>query len=93
MPALDAAATAHPDVFFLGVAVEDDPLAAEAFAEEIAVGYALAIDEADRVGRRYPSPGLPATFFISAEGEIVKYVYGAVDEEDVAEYIAEAFGL
>lgn len=93
MPALDAASQSHPEVFFLGVAVEDDPVAAEAFAAEVGVSYALAIDESDRVGRRYPSPGLPATFFISSEGRIVKTVFGGLDEDDVDGYIAEAFGL
>ena len=93
MPALDAAAAEHPDVFFLGVAVEDDPLEAEAFAEEIGVSYALAIDETDRVGQRYLSPGLPATFFISADGQIVKTVFGEVDQQEVDAFIAEAFGL
>jgi thiol-disulfide isomerase/thioredoxin len=93
MPALDAAAADHTDVFFLGVAVEDDPLAAEAFAEEIGVSYALAIDETDRVGQRYLSPGLPATFFISSDGQIVKTVFGEVDQQEVDEFIAEAFGL
>ena len=93
MPALDAAAKAHTDVYFIGIAVEDDPAAAEAFAMEIAVSYALAIDESERVGRRYPSPGLPATFLISSEGEIVRTVFGAIDEAEIAELIAEAFGL
>jgi len=93
MPALDAAAAEHPDVFFLGVAVEDDPTAAAAFAEEVGVSYALAIDESERVGRRYPSPGLPATFLISSQGEIVRTVFGALDEADVAELISDAFGL
>ena len=92
MPALDAAAGAHPEVFFLGVAVEDDPAAAAEFAEEIAVGYALAIDEADRVGRRYPSPGLPTTFFISPDGRIAKTVFGAIDIEEIEQYLTEAFG-
>ena len=93
MPALDAAATTHPDVYFLGVAVEDDPTAAADFAAEIAVSYPLAIDEAERVGSRYLSPGLPATFFISSDGRIVKTVFGAVDEAEVDAFIAEAFGL
>jgi thiol-disulfide isomerase/thioredoxin len=92
MPALDAAAAAHPDVYFLGVAVEDDPAAAQAFAAEIAVSYPLAIDETDRVGRLYPSLGLPATFLISSEGVIVRTVYGALDEAEVDALIAEAFG-
>lgn len=91
MPAFDVASKIHTDVFFLGVAVEDDPLAAEEFAAEIGVTYALAIDEAERVGRRYPSPGLPATYFISTDGLIIRTVFGQIDENQLDELIAESF--
>lgn len=93
MPAFDVASQIHTDVFFLGVAVQDDPIAAEEFAEEIGVSYALAIDEADRVGRRYPSPGLPATYFITEDGAIARTVFGQVNEGQIADLIAESFGL
>ncbi len=91
MPAFDVASKLHTDVFFLGVAVEDDPIAAEEFAAEIGVTYALAIDEADRVGRRYPSPGLPATYFISTDGLIIRTVFGQIDEDQLDDLIAESF--
>ncbi len=91
MPAFDVASKLHTDVFFLGVAVEDDPIAAEEFAAEIGVTYALAIDEADRVGRRYPSPGLPATYFISTDGLIIRTVFGQIDEDQIDDLIAESF--
>jgi len=93
MPAFDSASQTHTDVYFLGVAVEDDPSSARAFAEEIGVSYDLAIDDAERVGRRYPSPGLPATFFISSAGEIVRTIFGQVDEDQIAQLITESFGL
>lgn len=92
MPALDAASRAHPDVYFLGIAVEDDPLAAEAFAAEVAVSYPLGIDESERVGLLYPSPGLPTTFLISTDGVIVRTVYGRLDQADIEEMLATAFG-
>lgn len=93
MPAFDAASKVHTNVFFLGVAVEDDPVAAREFAEEIGVSYALAIDEADRVGRRYSSPGLPSTYFISADGVIARTIFGQVDEDQLGDLIADSFGL
>lgn len=93
MPAIDAAAARHTDVYFLGVAVEDDPAAARGFAEEIAVSYPLAIDDAERVSRRYPSPGLPATFLIAPDGTIVRTVFGGLEEEDIDTLVAESFGL
>ena len=93
MPAFDIASKIHTDVYFLGVAVEDDRVAAEEFAAEIDVSYSLAIDEADRVGRRYPTPGLPATYLISADGAIVRTVFGQVDETQITDLITESFGL
>jgi thiol-disulfide isomerase/thioredoxin len=92
MPAFDAASREHTDVFFLGVAVEDTEAAARAFADEVAVTYALAFDEDDRVGRRYPSPGLPATFFITSDGTIAKTVFGQLHQEQLDAFIAESFG-
>jgi thiol-disulfide isomerase/thioredoxin len=92
MPALDAASKNHPDVSFIGVAVEDDPTAAEEFAREVAVGYRLAIDETGKVSDAYPSPGLPATFLITTDGRIARVLYGQLTEEKVDTAIAEVFG-
>jgi thiol-disulfide isomerase/thioredoxin len=92
MPDLSAAAVAHPEVQFLGVAIDDDPVAAERFAEEIAVSYPLAVDDADRVARRYPSPGLPATYLISADGRVTRIVYGAVREAQIEALIEDLVG-
>ncbi|HLA66424.1 MAG TPA: TlpA disulfide reductase family protein [Acidimicrobiia bacterium] len=93
MPELDAASKAHPDVSFVGVAVEDDPIAAADFAAEIGVSYPLAIDESGSVSNRYPSPGLPTTFFITTDGRIARVLYGGVTEDQVTQAIAEVFGL
>lgn len=90
MPHLDAASKTHTDVLFLGVAVEDDPAAARDFANEIGVSYPLAIDEADRVGRRYPSFGLPATYLIGADGTLLRTIYGQIDEAQIAALVGMA---
>lgn len=91
MPDLDRASRAHPEIHFIGVAVEDDPAAAERFAAQIGVSYQLAIDESNRVGRRYPSLGLPATYFIAADGSIVRIVYGQMREAQIEELLATVF--
>jgi len=93
MPALDAVAKAHPGVSFIGVAVEDDPTAAEEFAAEIGVSYPLAVDEPGSVSRAYPSPGLPTTFFITSEGLIARVLYGGLTEAQMNAAISELFGL
>jgi thiol-disulfide isomerase/thioredoxin len=92
MPALDAASKRHPGVSFIGVAVEDDPIAAEEFANEVAVSYRLAIDEADTVSNAYPSPGLPTTFLITPDGRIARVLYGGLTEEKIDQAIGEVFG-
>lgn len=93
MPALDAVAKAHPGVSFIGVAVEDDPTAAEEFAAEIGVSYPLAVDEPGSVSRAYPSPGLPTTFFITPDGRIARVLYGGLTEAQMNAAITELFGL
>jgi thiol-disulfide isomerase/thioredoxin len=88
MPHLDAAAASHPEVLVLGVAVEDAPAAARAFAAEIGVSYPIAIDEAGTVARLYPSFGLPATYLIDSTGRIARTIYGQLSEAQIAVLIA-----
>ncbi|MDH3469905.1 MAG: TlpA family protein disulfide reductase [Acidimicrobiia bacterium] len=76
MPAIDALAGAHPEILFLGVAIEDSLSGAKGFAEEIGVTYPLAFDETNEVSDRYPILGLPGTFLISADGELVAKLIG-----------------
>ncbi len=92
MPAIDDAATRHPDVKFVGVAVQDDFQAAARFAEEIGVSYAIGLDEYDKVNALYPSAGLPVTFLIGADGTVVRALFGQLDEAQIDESIANAFG-
>lgn len=90
MPAIDAVAAEHPEILFIGVAVEDDPTAAQAFAEEVAVSYTLGIDETDRVQELYPALGLPATFLISDDGRILGQLFGGASEATFEEFVAIA---
>jgi thiol-disulfide isomerase/thioredoxin len=83
MPDLEAAAAAHPEILVLGVAIDDDPLAAEAFVTENGIGYPTGFDAAGRVARRYPSPALPSTFVISADGAVVQTVFGRLSAADI----------
>jgi len=92
MPALDAVSAENPEIFLIGVAVDDEASAARRFAGEIGVSYPLAIDEDNSVGDRYHSPGLPATFFIDENRQIVRIVFGGVDQDQVEQIIDEVFG-
>ncbi len=88
MPDLEEASRRHPEILIVGVAVDDDPNAAEAFAAEIGITYPIGADEADRVSRAYPAPGLPATYLISGDGRIVDVVYGLLTPEHIESLIA-----
>jgi thiol-disulfide isomerase/thioredoxin len=91
MPAIDASSIQHPEVAFIGVAVQDKRSDAVSFVEELGVGYTIAIDDGT-VDEAYPALGLPATFFIAGDGTLVKTHFGVVTEESLAEDIATLFG-
>ena len=91
MPAIDTASQRHPEVEFVGVAVNDDADKAAAFAAEIDISYTIAIDDGT-VEEAYPLLGLPGTFFISADGTIAKRHFGVVTIDSLDDDIAELFG-
>ncbi|HSG79689.1 MAG TPA: TlpA disulfide reductase family protein [Acidimicrobiia bacterium] len=93
MPVFDkVAADRAADVLVIGVAVDDALAPARAFAEQIGVRYPLAFDADGTVAARYPAPGLPTTFMISAAGELVSVSYGELDEDEMNALIDEAGG-
>lgn len=91
MPDIDAASKHHPEVAFVGVAVQDNIDDATSFAIEIGVGYTIVFDD-ESVETAYPVLGLPATFFISADGTIAKRHFGIVTIDSLDDDIAELFG-
>lgn len=91
MPAIDTSSNRHPEVAFVGVAVQDDLDKATAFANEIAVSYTLVFDDGT-VEEAYPVLGLPATFFIDGDGTIVNRHFGIVTIDSLDDDIAEFFG-
>lgn len=92
MPAIEAAAARHPDVKFVGVAVQDDFQAAARFATEIGVSYTIGLDEKDEVNALYPSAGLPVTFLIDADGNVVQALYGQLDDSRIDDSLATYLG-
>ncbi len=83
MPTLDAFQKAHPEVAVVGVAVQDDIVAAERFATEIGVEYTIGFDEKDVVNVEYSPLGLPATFWISSDGAVAKRLFGTLTAESL----------
>jgi len=91
MPDIDAVASEHADVLFIGVAVNDDAASARAFAEEIGITYTIAFDDGT-VDDAYQVIALPATFFIKSDGTIAKNHFGVVTVESLNDDIAALFG-
>ncbi len=87
MPELDRLAKNTPDVFVIGVAVDDTAVAARGLAAELGVDYPLAFDATGRVAEAYPSFGLPVTYFISSDGVITHRFQGAVTEGRLVEVL------
>jgi thiol-disulfide isomerase/thioredoxin len=87
MPDFDTVAAERQDILIVGIAVEDDPAAAEAFAAEIGVRYPLGIDHTNVIASRYPYFGLPTTWFIDSDGVIVRQWTGFITYNDLIERI------
>jgi len=79
IPALAAFRAANPDLAVVGVSYQDDPADALAFAEETGADWPSVIDDGP-IGSAFGVPGLPATFFIDAEGQVVGRILGEATE-------------
>lgn len=87
MPDFDTVAAERQDILIVGIAVEDDPAAAEAFGAEIGVRYPLGIDHTNVIASQYPYLGLPTTWFIDSDGIIVRQWTGFITYNDLIERI------
>ncbi|HVD00200.1 MAG TPA: redoxin domain-containing protein [Candidatus Dormibacteraeota bacterium] len=86
-PILAAAAQAHPEIGFLGAAIEDSAGPARAFEAEFKVPYSDGID--GQAGYlRYGVTGPPETYFIDAGGTIRDRYAGPLDAPTLDRYLA-----
>jgi hypothetical protein len=92
MTYLDEAARRHPEVLFLGVAVQDDAEQAAAAAAELGITYLLGADLTGAVAAAFPSPGLPATFLIGSDGTLLGAVNGALEPGGIEELVTRYLG-
>lgn len=88
MPFLDAAVARNPEIFFLGVAVNDSPRNAESFVEEIGVSYPIGLDTDGFVVDAYPAPAMPVTYVIDRDGSLRGRFFGELNTERLAELLA-----
>jgi len=86
--ALTAAARGLRDVVFLGVIYEDEEAKAQAFLKERASPYPSLMDPEARTAIAYGVFGVPETFFIDAQGQIVEKYVGPLQRSTIAELVA-----
>jgi cytochrome c biogenesis protein CcmG/thiol:disulfide interchange protein DsbE len=65
-------------VLFLGLDMQDARDDARKFLREFSITYPNVREAGDETSRRYGMTGIPETFFISARGQVVGHVIGAI---------------
>lgn len=88
IPELSAFAAANPSVAVVGVAVNDTEDEARALADELEPTYLVGMDGTGRLRDRYPSPGMPFTVLIDAQG-VIRWSYaGGVTANQLSQAVA-----
>ncbi|MGI9117865.1 MAG: TlpA family protein disulfide reductase [Gaiellales bacterium] len=82
LPAIAAFAKAHPEVQVIGVDYQDSAKAARAFATQHGATWPSVIDDGP-IGAAYKVPGLPSTFLIDRQGQLVGRLLGEVTEQSL----------
>ena len=77
-------------VAYLGLNMQDVTDDSRAFLHEFRIDYLNLRDPGNAVARRYGVTGLPETFFISAQGQVVGHVIGVVSEQQLSAGMAAA---
>ncbi len=77
-------------VLFVGLNMQDVPTDAREFLREFGVSYLNVRDRGKEVARRYGGTGIPETYFVSARGDVVGHVLGAISPAQLTAGIAAA---
>jgi cytochrome c biogenesis protein CcmG, thiol:disulfide interchange protein DsbE len=77
-------------VLFLGLDMQDLTGDARDFIRQFGIDYLNIRDPSNPVARRYQVTGVPETFFITAQGQIVGHVVGVTSAEQLRAGIAAA---
>ena len=89
MPELVKAAQAEENIVFLAVDVQEARAPVEHFAAEFQINFPLVMDTEGKVRQLYRVPGLPTTYFVSADGKIASLVVGPLTPQVLADRLAE----
>jgi peroxiredoxin len=85
-------AFAERGVVFVGLAVQDDPIAAELFLTELGITYPAGPDERGAVGKAHQVRGPPTTVFITRDRVIARKWTGALPEQQLVAFVEEIAG-
>ena len=77
-------------VQFYGIAYKDAASKAQAFLDRFEVSYPSAIDPGNRTARSYGVTGVPETFVVDAQGNLVHHFLGAITRAQLSEKIDSA---
>jgi cytochrome c biogenesis protein CcmG, thiol:disulfide interchange protein DsbE len=77
-------------VLFLGLDMQDARDDARKFLREFSITYPNVREAGDETSRRYGMTGIPETFFISARGQLVGHVIGAITAGQLRAGVAAA---
>ncbi len=83
MPIVQRFAAVHPAVRVVGIAIDDSPDAARAFARTVGVTFPLGVDDDGRVGDAYGVSGLPTTLVLDRKGRLAATWAGPVTGADL----------
>lgn len=91
-PVLQAGANRYRDVQFVGVLYGDEPEAAQRFLQRTPSVFPTILDPGGRMAVDYGVAGVPETFFLDAEGRIVRKVAGALSAAALVETVEAILG-
>ncbi len=77
-------------VQFFGIAYQDADSKAKAFLEEFGVTYPSTVDTTNRTARDYGVTGVPETFVVDREGNLLRHFLGPVTKAQLAQEIERA---
>ena len=77
-------------VQFYGIAYKDAASKAQAFLEKFDVTYPSALDPGNRTGRSYGVTGVPETFVVDGQGNLVRHFLGPITREQLSQEIEKA---
>ncbi|WP_105619883.1 TlpA family protein disulfide reductase [Vallitalea okinawensis] len=81
------------DFIILAVNVAEDKGTVESFIEENDFGFTVLYDTDGKVAQQYYATGLPTTWMIDREGNVIGYQPGMLREEDMRAIIETTLGL